>query len=156
VGAARSRRIMERRQTTKLAKSVKDLRPYIKETHEILENAYARKKRVFLEGTQGTGLSLYHGSYPWVTSGDTTASGLMSEVGVPPMRVRKIILVCRTYPIRVQDPSRGTSGPMSQEIDWAEVSRRSGVDIEELEQRERTTTTNRRRRVAEFDWVLFR
>jgi hypothetical protein len=37
--------------------------------------------KVFLEGTQGSGLSLYHRSYPYVTSRDTTASGCLAEAG---------------------------------------------------------------------------
>jgi adenylosuccinate synthase len=44
---------------------------------------------------------------------------------------------------------------MSLEISWADVAKRSGIPIEELERNERTTTTDRRRRVSEFDWDLF-
>jgi adenylosuccinate synthase len=45
---------------------------------------------------------------------------------------------------------------MSQPISWAEVSRRSGIPVRELNKKERTSTTNRERRVAEFDWALIR
>jgi len=45
---------------------------------------------------------------------------------------------------------------MSSEITWEEVGRRSGYDAAELKEAERTTTTRRQRRVAEFDWHLFR
>jgi adenylosuccinate synthase len=45
---------------------------------------------------------------------------------------------------------------MSQPISWAEIARRSGLDVRVLRQTERTSTTNRRRRVAEFDWALLR
>jgi adenylosuccinate synthase len=45
---------------------------------------------------------------------------------------------------------------MSQPITWQEVSKRSGIPLEQLLQAERTTTTNRERRVAEFDWDLLR
>jgi adenylosuccinate synthase len=45
---------------------------------------------------------------------------------------------------------------MGREIDWATVARRSGIDLRELEDVEQTSTTNRRRRVAEFDWVQLR
>ena len=44
---------------------------------------------------------------------------------------------------------------MSQEITWSEVAKRSGIPVEELEKKEITTTTHRRRRVSEFDWDLF-
>lgn len=136
-----------------LAKDVKELKPFIRPTCELLEVAFSAGQHVLLEGTQGTGLSIHHGSYPHVTSRDTTVAGCLAEAGISPSRVRRVILVCRTYPIRVEGKY---SGPMSQEIDWAEVARRSGISPEELEANEKTSTTRRRRRVSEFDWVLLR
>ena len=140
------------------AQDVADLRPYI--TPEgalaVLEDAYQTGDRIFLEGTQGTGLSLIHGRYPKVTSRDTTVAGCLSEAGIAPSRVRKVVMACRTYPIRVESPAGSSSGPMAREIGWPEVARRSRIPLEELERRERTTTTGRRRRVAEFDWHLLR
>src|SRR5690606_10907155 len=65
-------------------------------------------------------------------------------------------LVCRTYPIRVQSPQNGTSGEMSQEIDWEAVAERSGHDASDLRKAELTSTTKRQRRVSEFDWELLR
>ena len=111
VGYATARRIRERGGKVKLAKDYKELRPYIKSVWEELEKAYSDGKKVLLEGTQGTGLSIYHGSYPYVTSRDTTVAGCLSEAGISPSRVRKVVIVCRTYPIRVQNPGGGTSGP---------------------------------------------
>jgi len=109
-----------------------------------------------LEGTQGTGLSLFHGPYPYVTSRDTTVAGLLSESGIAPRRVRKIVMVCRSYPIRVQDPPGSTSGPLSQKISWRVVAERSGIPLEELQSLERTSTTGRKRKVGEFEWELLR
>ncbi len=139
-----------------LATDYKQLRPYIGSVWEELEKAYSAGKRVLLEGTQGTGLSIHHGSYPYVTSRDTTVAGCLSEAGIPPSRVRKVVMVCRTYPIRVQNPAKGTSGPMSREIGWPEISRRSGIPLAKLKKTEKTSTTNRDRRVGEFDWALLR
>lgn len=157
VGAATARRIMGRSKTdTLLARDVPDLKPFQKDAIEVLDETFSRNGRVLLEGTQGTGLSLYHGSYPHVTSRDTTVSGCLAEAGIPPSRVRKVLMVCRTYPIRVQSPENGTSGPMSQELSWEEIARRSGLDVRKLLQAERTSTTNRQRRIAEFDWALLR
>ena len=45
---------------------------------------------------------------------------------------------------------------MSKEIDWPDIASRSGKDVGELEKTEKTSTTNRRRRVGEFDWVMLR
>ena len=156
VGAATSRRIMDRYTETKLAKHVPELAPYMCNALEVLNEMFAIDGRVCLEGTQGTGLSLYHGNYPYVTSRDTTVSGCIAEAGISPSRVRKVVMVCRTYPIRVQNPGQGTSGPMSQEISLQKIADRSGIPLEELEKTERTSTTDRERRIGEFDWELLR
>jgi adenylosuccinate synthase len=158
VGAATARKILRGAdgRPVRLAKDLKELKPYIRETRGILDLAFSRGQRVFLEGTQGTELSLHHGSYPHVTSRDTTVSGCLAEAGIAPSRVRRIIMVCRTYPIRVQNPAGSTSGPMSRELKWKEISQRSGIPLTELLAAEKTTTTGRRRRVAEFDWALLR
>ncbi|HZR65133.1 MAG TPA: adenylosuccinate synthetase [Terriglobales bacterium] len=156
VGVATARRILNRGKRVKLAKDVLELRPFIRDTWELLERTYNCGGRVLVEGTQGTGLSLFHGSYPYVTSRDTTVSGCLSEAGISPSRVRKTIMVCRTYPIRVQNPSNGTSGPLRQELDWDEIARRAEVPAKEIKTNERTSTTNRERRVGAFDWVLLR
>lgn len=132
---------------------IKELRPYLGHTDSELEKMYRDGKKILLEGTQGTGLSLHHGLYPHITSRDTSVSGCLSEAGISPKRVRKIIMVTRTYPIRVG----GESGPfLSKEIDMKIVAERSGKDAEDLIQKEITTTTKKKRRIAEFSWALFR
>jgi adenylosuccinate synthase len=158
VGAAAARRIMDRlTEPARLAKDIPDLRPFIRDACEVLDQTFRNRQRVLVEGTQGTGLSLYHGSYPHVTSRDTTVAGCLAEAGLSPSRVRKVILVCRTYPIRVESPGGElTSGPMSQEITWQDIAQRSGLDLEQLRAAEKTSTTGRKRRVGEFDWPLLR
>ena len=157
VGSATARRILERGLGgIKLARDIPELKPFIRPACVVLDKAFLERKRVFVEGTQGTGLSLYHGQYPHVTSRDTTVAGCLSEAGISASRVRRVIMVVRSYPIRVQDPSKSTSGPMSQELTWREISRRSGVPYSELQTTEKTSTTHRKRRVGEFDWELLR
>lgn len=158
VGAATARKVLREiapRPVT-LAKDTPELRPYLRETLGVLDDAFAAGRRVFLEGTQGTGLSLHHGAYPHVTSRDTTVGGCLGEAGIAPSRVRRTLMVCRTYPIRVQSPDGQTSGPMSRELPWEEIAARSGIPLEELRAAERTSTTNKQRRISEFDWVLLR
>jgi adenylosuccinate synthase len=155
VGQATARRVL-RGKGVKLAKDIPELKPYIGEGRAVLEHAFSHRRRVLLEGTQGTGLSLYHGYYPHVTSRDTTVAGCLAEAGISPNRVQRVVMVCRTYPIRVQSPQDGTSGVMSQEISWEAVAERSGHDAEDLKVRELTSTTKRQRRVSEFDWSLLR
>jgi adenylosuccinate synthase len=152
VGVATVRRIM-RDKGTVLAKDVPELKPFIGDTLDVLENAYLTNKRILLEGTQGTGLSLYHGIYPYVTSRDTTVQGCISESGIPSNRVRKVIMVCRTYPIRVESPKNETSGPL-RELSWEEIAIRSGYPVDALLEAEKTTTTHRQRRIGEFDWAI--
>jgi adenylosuccinate synthase len=165
VGAASARKMLRDakfegdlgRVKVRLAKDVRELRPYIKETRKLLDDCFRAGKRVFLEGTQGTGLSLHHGLYPHVTSRETSASGCLSDAGISASRVRRIIMVCRTYPIRVQDTDAGnSSGHMNRQISYEELSQRSEIPIEELKRIEKTTTTNRQRRIGEFEWELLR
>ena len=158
VGAATARRITGRKGKLVLAKHVPELSPFIEPSCDVLQAAYARGDRILLEGTQGTGLSLYHGSYPHVTSRDTTVAGCLAEMGIAPARIRKVIMVCRTYPIRVQSPKAKdkTSGPMSLKTSWAEISRRSRIPLGELRQVEKGSVSKKQRRVGEFDWELLR
>jgi adenylosuccinate synthase len=155
VGAATARRIMGRSEAIRLAADDPDLKAYTSRTAaEVLDESFAADRRVLLEGTQGSALGIFHGPYPHVTSRDTTVAGVLAESGIPPARVRKVAMVCRTYPIRVQSPVGGTSGDLPLELSWDEVARRAGLDVDELRTAERTSTTGRERRVSEFDWSL--
>lgn len=152
VGAASARKIMGRgdksRPKVRLAKHVSELRPFIREAQGVLEDAYVQGKKILLEGTQGTSLSMHHGSYPHVTSRDTTVAGCLSDAGIAVTRVRRVVMVCRTYPIRVGGPS----GPLGIAVSYEELARRSGIPISQLIDTEKTTTTKKQRRLAEFDW----
>ena len=100
---------------------------------------------VIVEGTQGFGLSLLHGpGYPYVTSRDTTASAFASEVGLAPRDISEVIMVIRTFPIRVGGPS----GHLPKEITWETVRElsRAPKAIPEF-----TSVTRKLRRVAHFD-----
>ena len=159
VGKATARRVTNRFRDGRVCKLAKDLgpefrelRPYLGSTAVRLEKAYARGEKILLEGTQGTGLSIFHGDYPSVTSRDTTVSGCLSEAGIGPRRVNRIVLVCRTYPIRVG----GQSGNFSKEINWGAVAERSGIPLEELHGHEVGSVTGTQRRVGEFDWEMLR
>lgn len=115
-------------------------------TPEIIAHIQDRGGNILIEGTQGSALSLLHSFWPYCTSIDTNAAGIISEVGIAPSRVTDVLMVVRTYPIRVA----GTSGPMKNEISWEELSRRIGKPVSE-----KTTVTKKVRRVAEWDDELF-
>jgi len=135
-----------------LAKDCEELKPFMGSARKIIADAFVKGHRILLEGTQGTSLSLHHGQYPHVTTRDTTVSGCLADAGIAPSNVRKIIMVCRTYPIRVGGPS----GPMANEVTMEEIHKRSRIPLDPLKLAERTTTTNKERRIAEFDWEQFK
>lgn len=109
-------------------------------------------RNILIEGTQGSGLSLLHSHWPYCTSIDTNAAGIISEVGIAPSRVTDVLMVIRTYPIRVA----GNSGPMGTEITWDELNRRiAGLGGEDFVTPEKTTVTKKVRRIAEWNDELF-
>jgi len=112
----------------------------IADTALLLNEAIDRGENVLLEGTQGSGLSLIHGPWPYVTSADTNAAQLAADAGIAPQRVSDVLLVCRTFPIRVG----GNSGPLAEETSWQELGLAE----------ERTTVTQTVRRVGRFDWEM--
>lgn len=116
-------------------------------TPKLLADLQDQGKNILIEGTQGSGLSLLHSYWPYCTSIDTNAAGIISEVGIAPSRVTDVLMVVRTFPIRVA----GTSGPMQNEITWHELNERLHCTITA----ERTTVTKKIRRIAEWDQDLF-
>ena len=158
VGAATARKIIGRGcqppfgDPVRLAHQHPDFKEFVKPVARELEDAYVCGKRIMLEGTQGTSLSLHHGSYPNVTSRETTASGCLADAGIAPHRVRRVIMVTRTYPIRVG----GTSGPMALPIETKDVADRSGLPLDQIDKTEVGTISGNKRRIAEFDWEQLR
>jgi adenylosuccinate synthase len=164
VGAASGRKILNRGSIPLygppviLARNVKQLLPYVRDVRAELDRLYRQGTFVLLEGTQGTALSIHHGLYPHVTSRETSVAGCLADAGISPRRVRRVIMVVRTYPIRVGNPIQGggTSGWMGREIAFEEVSRRSGVPLDEVLETEKGSVSGRLRRIAEFDWAHLR
>ena len=165
-GAAAARRILNRKLgAIRLARDVPELKPYVGDTPPYrgsivthLEMAYRQGHSILLEGTQGSGLSVFHGPYPYVTSRDTNVAGCLAEAGISPARVRRILMVVRPTPIRVGNPdgSKETSGPLKHEIIFADVANYAGLDPDEITKLEITSTTKRPRRVGWFEWDQFR
>ncbi|ADV13012.1 Adenylosuccinate synthase [Mesorhizobium ciceri biovar biserrulae WSM1271] len=158
VGSATARKIVNRGNVpvfgppVKLARDVPQLAKFVRDVRAELDRHFAAGTRVLLEGTQGTLLSIHHGFWPSVTSRETSAAGCLSDAGIAPSRVNRVILVLRTYPIRVG----GTSGWMGREIDMEVVAERSGIPIEEFLRVEKGTISGNKRRMAEFDWAQLR
>jgi adenylosuccinate synthase len=77
------------------------LRPHVANTVHYLHDAMRAKKGILFEGAQGTFLDLDHGTYPYVTSSNTTAGGACTGSGVPPHRMDKVVGVMKAYTTRV-------------------------------------------------------
>lgn len=145
-GAALVRRMMRGEDVT-LASGSERLRAKVRvePVAPLLHNHLDQGNDVIVEGTQGFGLSLLHSpAYPYATARDTTASGFAMEVGLSPRDVTSIIMVIRTFPIRVG----GNSGPLRNEISWEDVKTISGAPTVVPEY---TSVTKRLRRVGRFD-----
>jgi len=126
----------------KMAKEVKSLASLIVDVPAEVNSALASNENVLVEGTQGTFLSLWHGTYPFVTSKDVTASGICADVGLGPKNVDEVIVVFKSYVTRV-----GT-GPLTNELSVDEAETKGWSEF--------GTVTGRQRRAAEFDFDLAR
>jgi adenylosuccinate synthase len=149
-GAAVAKRVT-RTSDLYLARHAEALGPFVTETSPVLRELLEADERVIVEGTQGFGLSVLHAPYyPKATSRDTSAAGAISEAGLSPRDVDEIVLVIRSFPIRVA----GDSGPLEpEELDWQKVAREGGhtADLTEL-----TSVTKLPRRIGRFDPQLVR
>ena len=74
---------------------------HIDDTDKIIKQALARKKHVLLEGAQGALLDIDYGTYPFVTSSNTTSIAACFLTGINPKEVTRIIGLVKAYPTRV-------------------------------------------------------
>ncbi|MGB9741214.1 MAG: adenylosuccinate synthetase [Candidatus Bathyarchaeia archaeon] len=139
VGPAIEERV---RRTAKLARDVPELKPYITDVAEEANNAIDAGKKVLLEGTQGFMLSLFHGTYPYVTGRDTSASAICSEAGVGPTKVDDVLIVFKAFMTRVG------AGPLPGELTKEEAIRRGWFET--------AAGTGRDRRSAPFNFEVAR
>lgn len=116
------------------------LKPFVTNTLAYLHEAISLKKNILFEGAQGTFLDLDHGTYPFVTSSNTTSGGACTGSGVPPNRIDTVVGVMKAYTTRVGE------GPFPTED--AQVS-----DMLHNMGREFGSTTARARRCGWFDAV---
>ena len=119
------------------------LRAHVANTVVYLHDATRAKKGILFEGAQGTFLDLDHGTYPYVTSSNTTAGGACTGSGVPPHKMNKVVGVMKAYTTRVGE------GPLPTENQ--EIS-----DLLHGMGREFGATTGRARRCGWFDAVATR
>lgn len=116
------------------------LRPFVSNTVVYLHRALQHGKEVLFEGAQGTFLDIDHGTYPYVTSSNTTAGGACTGSGVPPHRMDRVLGVMKAYTTRV-----GEGALPTEDAGLAGMLHRMG--------REFGATTGRARRCGWFDAV---
>ena len=119
------------------------LKRYVTNTVVYLHQATRRGENILFEGAQGTFLDIDHGTYPFVTSSNTTAGGACTGSGIPPHRMDRVVGVMKAYTTRVGE------GPLPTEnSEIADMLHNMG--------REFGATTGRARRCGWFDSVATR
>ena len=121
-----------------------ELRPFAKDATAWLHESIAKRKRLMFEGAQGSLLDIDHGSFPYVTSSNSSAAGIAAGSGVPTRHIDRWIGIVKAYTTRVG----GGPFPTEQDNATGERIRRIG--------REYGTVTGRPRRCGWFDAVAVR
>jgi len=119
------------------------LQPFVSNTVVYLHRALQRGKEILFEGAQGTFLDIDHGTYPYVTSSNTTAGGACTGSGVPPHRMDLVVGVMKAYTTRV-----GEGALPTEDATIADMLHKMG--------REFGANTGRARRCGWFDAVATR
>ena len=117
------------------------LAPYIANTTEMLWKALDENKKVLVEGAQGSLLDIDHGTYPYVTSSNTVASGACTGLGLAPKDIGEVIGIVKAYTTRVGNGAF----PSEANDEWGEKMCQIGKEF--------GTTTGRKRRCGWFDAV---
>jgi adenylosuccinate synthase len=119
------------------------LRPHIANTIPVVHKAWKDGSTILFEGAQGSQLDIDFGTYPFVTSSNTTAGGSCTGSGLPPTAIQRVVGVCKAYTTRVG------AGPFPTE------NEEIGDFLHGLG-REFGATTGRARRCGWLDTVLLR
>jgi adenylosuccinate synthase len=129
---------------TELLSYADRVRPMMRDTSLLLNEALDRGETVLLEGGQATLLDVDHGTYPFVTSSNATAGGACTGSGIAPNRIDRVIAVIKAYTTRVGE------GPFPTELldEDGERLREAGHEY--------GTTTGRPRRCGWYDSVIAR
>ncbi len=126
-----------------ILEAAETLRPHFANTVALAHQYIADGKRLLFEGAQGTYLDIDHGTYPFVTSSNTTSGGACTGSGVPPKHVGQVVGVAKAYTTRVGE------GPfVTENQELSDHFHGMG--------REFGATTGRARRCGWFDAVLVR
>lgn len=120
------------------------LRPYVVDGVTFIHNALLNNKRVLVEGANALMLDLDFGTYPFVTSSNTSIGGVCTGLGIPPRYIGDVVGVVKAYTTRVG------AGPFVTELLDATGNHLQEVGVEY------GVTTGRRRRCGWLDLVVVR
>lgn len=137
VGACNAERALRK---VKMAHEIPELSKFFTDVSLEVNEAIDSGEKVLIEGTQGTFLSLYHGTYPYCTSKDVCASAICSDIGVGPTKISDVIVVFKAYVTRVGE------GKLEGELRREDAIKRGWLEY--------GTVTGRERRVAPFNFNL--
>lgn len=118
------------------------LEPFISDVTSLLNRDISNDRNILLEGAQGTFLDIDHGTYPFVTSSNSTAGGACSGTGIGPTKIDKVVTIMKAYTTRVG------LGPFPTELkgEIGSLIREAGIEF--------GATTGRERRCGWFDVPL--
>ncbi len=120
------------------------LLPLAADTGLVVHRAVQQKKRVLLEGAQGALLDVDHGTYPFVTSSNTTAGGAAVGAGIGPTAINGVLGVVKAYTTRVGNGPLPTEAPDPEGAELRELGGEFGA------------VTGRPRRCGWFDATVVR
>lgn len=122
----------------------KELKPFIGDTFNVIDNALEARKKILFEGAQGVLLDIDYGSYPYVTSSNTSFGGIYTGAGIPGNHIDEVLGITKAYTTRVG------SGPFPCELDdlIGEKIQTKGNEF--------GATTGRRRRCGWLDLPLLK
>jgi len=147
----------------------KKLKPLVKDTYVVLNEAINSGKKVLVEGAQGVMLDIDHGTYPFVTSSNPSAGGACTGLGIGPTKIDDVIAITKAYVTRVgRGPFPSELGTDEDTLNEAKDDPLTEEDIEKANEgeeyyagkvlrkrgREYGTTTGRARRTGWFDAVV--
>ncbi|MBI2139717.1 adenylosuccinate synthetase [Candidatus Woesearchaeota archaeon] len=144
------------------------VRPFVKDTYRLANQAISQGQNVLIEGAQGTLLDIDHGTYPYVTSSNPTAGGACTGLGIGPTKINAVAGVFKAYVTRVgygpfpselgsakETEDESKEEPLSQE-DILRANRGKEYFIGKVlrkQGKEYGTTTGRARRCGWFDAI---
>ncbi len=130
--------------TEKFAQLSEKIRPFVVDANSAVHEAISQKRKVMFEGAQGALLDIDQGTYPFVTSSNTTSGGACTGTGVPPSAIHEVVAIMKAYTTRVG------AGPFPTELhdSAGEHLQRVGAEF--------GATTGRRRRCGWLDLVALR